>query len=770
MPVQRVKWSGMASKKAARDPFEVDLSEEQEADLVAMLSREVIYAEQARTRIVGDNAQIDENHRRYEGGDRGPKNTPWPGAANLGSTIVTEKVDALRARVMATIFSDPVWVVEGFGDSSGKAALVEMYHQWKAEQENLVFYLGRWVHNSLIEGTGVLEVSDRVVLQRGLKKMKVALQQDHHTGAALLDDKGQFKPVRNAKQKYVEAEDGQPHAIAHVTDVKRTTAGPSYRVISLKDFFVLPGHASEKADVWGYAKRFYRRLPELKCRERDGYYRNVDKLGEQGERQTASGLVTYPSPMQERAGQDIAVQYGETAEKEIWEVLLLADLDEDDYEEWYVVTFSALHKQLLRVQYQNYDTPHYVTCTPFPRPNSVYGYTFADDKLGSLYDEHAALRNMFADRSTLATSAPFLMTEGCPWDPSKKPWGPRQVLKVRDPNELKQLEIKDVPNSVGVQISMCLQLAERLSGMNDTTTGVQSQQDRTLGEVKLVTEQSFIRIDEIVKNIQEGLVDLFNIRHMILIAALENGGEQAPDDLLLSMTQRGFSLPEGGMITADAMRGTFRGKPHNSVEGSDLGKLRGDYSQLLTALNQLGQTNPQIAAYLGQPDVVKAIMTQLGRVYHWPGLVAAFGTTPPPPPQPADGGKPAGPDPQIAMAKIQADTQTKQADIASRERIAALQSHTALAVAGIANQAAAVAQQEEQKADLLSEVMGHIADSIAQGADHQQAASSQQADQSHAMGSQLMDQAHAASSLDAGHANALEMLANQPKPTTPGGE
>lgn len=607
-------------KKTQRDPFEVKLTPERETELVDFICREIDYAEQARDRIAGDGNRIDQAHLMYEGGDRNlAKNFPWPGAANLGSFIVTEKVASMRSRIVGTLFADPVWVVEGFGDAAERAPLVEQFHQWKAEQSKLQQYLVRMTHNALVEGTGVLEVSDRVVQRKGIRRMKALLQRDEATGAAVLDPmSGSPVPVLTASGRYVDAEPGEPHLDMIVSDVSRATAGPSFRVLSLKNFFILPGHASEKEDIWGYVKKVYRRLPELQCREREGFYKNVEELGRHGEREQ--------TPEEERAGTDIPPQFDETAEKEIYECLLLLDLDEDGYEEWYVVTVSRLHRTLLRVQYQDYNTPHYILFTPFPRPNSVYGYSYAYDMLGSLYDEHAALRNMFADRATLAVSAPFLQIEGSPWNPALKPFGPRQVIPVRDLNELKQLEIRDVPQSIPTAIQMVLSAAERISGQNDTSTGLLSQLDRTLGEVRTATEQSFVRIDEVIKNFQEGMEDLFDLLQQIWKAKLEQEPEPAPGELMSSMTERGIQIPDK-MITADILDGVFRGKPHGSVEGADFSKMRVDFAQMITAITQLAQAVPALGVHLNNPQVIRSIVSQIARVYRWPdraNLVSTF--------------------------------------------------------------------------------------------------------------------------------------------------
>ena len=638
-------------KKTQRSPFEVELSEDKQTELVGLLVREIDFAQTARMAIIGDDGSLDDAHQKYLGGDPNlTKDIPWPGAANLGSWIVTEAVDAMRARIMATIFTDPIWVVEGFGKAAERAPIVEEFMQWKADQTKLQQFVGRAVHNSLIEGTGVLEVSDRVTLRTTVRDIKAKLQMDPTSGSVLLGPDFHPQPIRDGEGNFVEIDKpDEPHVRMVAKSVVRAAAGPSYRVLSLKDFYVLPGHASEVADVWAYAKRFFPRLAELQCRQRDGYYQNVDRLGgpASSERLAPTGGVS-DTREREREGQDIAPQQDEqSAEKEIWEITLLADLDDDGYEEWYIVTLSAIHRQILRVQYENYDTPSYVLLVPFPRPDSIYGFSYAKDKLGSLYDEHTALRNMFADRMTLKTSVPILQVEGSPWNPAERPFGPYEVIPVRDLNEVKQFDVADVPQSVIFAMKEVVSAKERLSGMNDTTTGQIADASRTLGEIKLAAQQSWIRIDEAVKNLQQAFEDLFGILLTIWKNKEREKPEPWPGDVLEAMRERAIFI-DSGQVTADLLDGAFRGKPRGSVEASDFSQMRADMVQMITAITQLSQGVPALRMQLNNPATVRSILSQIARVYRWPDRANLVGTftgeaPPPPPPMPGMPGAPGMP-------------------------------------------------------------------------------------------------------------------------------
>jgi hypothetical protein len=600
-----------------RSPFDVKLSETESTDLAAWLSDEIQYALDARNRVIAPGGDVDRFWWRYEQGTRGAGSLPWPDAADLGSFIPPEKVDALRARMMKTIFVEPVWVVEGWGKDAPRAPFVEEFHQWKLEEERLQQWMGKTLHNALVEGTGILECSERAEKRVSLKRASVEAVTGED-GSVLLDENGQPTPRMGDDGRYVVASSEEvPVVDAMIRDTSLVRKGPQYRLLSLRDFLFLPGHAKDQSELFGYAKRFFRRLPELQAREKEGVYSNVDALGTQSEREATQDEL--------RAGTTIAPQRDDTVEKELWEVLFLKDLDGDGIEEWYVATVSIIHRTLLRVQHDDLGMPRYFAFTPFPRTNSVYGYSFTQ-KLESLADEHAAIRNMAADRSTLATSAPIKRVQGALWNPDEQPWGPRAVIDVRDPEELQAFVIPDVPVSVVNREQGILDAAERLSGLNDVALGQNPRTSRTLGEVQLVTEQSFVRMEESLRYCQETLEELFKVRHELWCRALEEEPEEAPARVERILAVRGLQL-EDQRFTAQLLRGNFRGKPRGNVETADVNALRGDYNGFIQAIGMLMQMFPPIAQMImANPEAIRALLEHGLRVYRVPDRQAFLGT------------------------------------------------------------------------------------------------------------------------------------------------
>jgi hypothetical protein len=594
--------------KPLKSPFDVDLSPEQQTQLAQRLSDEIQGALDARQAIIGTGGDLDYWLWYYEQGQN-KASRPWPGAADLTSYIITEAVDAMRARMVKTIFVEPVYIVEGWGDSSKKAPAVEEFHQWKVEEERLQTRVSKVVHTSLLEGTGILEVAEGAEKRKVRNTRDLAIETDA-TGAPILDEKHQPILKRDPETGDFINQTGPGSARTVVSEVQTIRKGPQYRGVSLRDFLFLPGHAQEMSEVWGRAKRFHRRLSELQAREEAGVYQNVNQLSATSDRQA--------TPNETRSGQQIAPQTSDdqldTIEKELWELQVLLDLDGDGMDEYYLVTLSVEHRVLLRCKHDDIGQERYLAFIPFPKPGSVYGYSLPE-KLITLAEEHTAIRNMAADRSTLATNAPILRVQGSLWDPAEQRFGPGAVLDVRDKGELVAMQIPDVPASVIERERNVLQAKERVSGQNDIAIGSTPEVGRTLGEIQIRTEQSFVRMDEAIRYMQETMEDLGQLRHTLWIRAAEADpkGINAPSSVVRSLEMKGAQIPDGA-FTAEMLKGTFRFKPRGSVETADMAHEQQYYNQWLNTMGELGKMFPTIIPFFNREESVRALIEQGLRV------------------------------------------------------------------------------------------------------------------------------------------------------------
>lgn len=627
------------------DPFTVKLSEDRANELAHRLSDEIDYALTARQSIIGEGGDLDYFLWYYEQGQSLRGQLRWPGAADLTSYIVTETVDAMRARMVKTIFDEPFFIVEGFGESAKKAPFVEECHQWWVEQERLQTQMADVIHTALIDGTCIFEVSERAQKRKTTTEEDVALELDAD-GAPILDDKHEPTLKRHPETGDFIPMTGEGSAKVAVARVKTIRKGPQYRVVNLRDFVSLPGHAKDASEVWGKAKRFWKRVPELQALEKTGVYKNIDRLDKTSERN--------PDGFTIRDGTQVAPQLGASVEKELWELQVLLDLDEDGIEEYYIVTVSKEHRVLLRCQHDDIGQERFLSYVPFRKPGSMYGYSLVQ-KILTLAEEHTALRNMIADRSTLVTNAPLTKVQGALWDEIEQPFGPGRVITVRDHNEVKPMVIPDVPASAIERERNVLAAKERVSGQNDVALGQAAEAGQTLGELQIRTEQSFIRMDEAIRYIQETNEDLGQLRHTLYVRMLENEAEgiEPPSSVIRSLENRGQSIP-AGKITADMIQGTFRFKPRGSTSTADVTREQQSYNQWLETMMRLAQMFPPLMMLFSREDAVRALVEQglrVNRVRDRQAFLPPVGVQlMPPPPMPGmPPGQPGQPGQQGAL-------------------------------------------------------------------------------------------------------------------------
>ncbi len=624
----------MAKKNPA---FDVSLTDDEQTTLANDLCREVQGAFDARQAMIGDGGMIDLLDWFYEQGRSQPQDRPFPGAADLTSYFITEDLDAMRCRITKTTRAEPFCVVDAWGDSADKAPMVEAFHEWQIHEEGLPEELAKVAHGALLEDCYVLEVRERIETRKLTETLDVALVTGPEGGPVFgVDGKPQLQ--MDDQGEPVKAQPGQGSATVQRTHTKTRKLGPEYDVISMKDWVALPGHAKHRRQLWGYAKRFTLRVPEIAERVADGVYdaAAAEALGDNPDAPTTLPVAA-----------DVAPQRDQSAEKELFELSLKRDLDGDGREEWYVATLSLKYRVLLRLKLdalvQAIGKPRCVPFVLLPRRNSVYGYSYAEKHL-TLAEEHTALRNMKADRSALATAAPMTVLQGALWDPQLQPFGVGRTLTVRDHNELRQLVVADVPNSVIDSERMLIQAKERVGGLADTAIGVQSQESRTLGENQMVAAGSAVRVEELVGHFQTAVATVMELRHAIWIDALEGTpGLDAPESVMDALSSRGIQL-EGGKFTAEMLKGKFRFKPYGSVETADNSRRIQYFQQGLQALIQLAQAIPAYGQVLQNPDVVKMLMNEWALVYRVrsPQVFLKALAAPPQPALPAAGGMDAG--------------------------------------------------------------------------------------------------------------------------------
>jgi hypothetical protein len=762
--------------KQTRKAFEVKPKGWTYDDLANELATAIEDAESVRT---ATTQEVSYWHTLYEQGrTRTGKNAPWQDAADLTSHLGTQYVDAMRARIMDTVFVEPVYTVEGWGEAAKNAPFVEEFHQWQIEEEGFQTALSRAIHLSLIEPCGVLEVYEDTT-RRPVRKTIQAKWSLAPDGTALVG--ADLTPIFEQKDgKYVEATADEPAGELEIDSYEVICRGPRHRVIPYRDFLRLPGHAVDRGEIWGYAKRFKRRVEELTERVQAGQYdkQAVEDLGTDEE-------VTSETTLADRS---IGVAQGRDGreQKELWELLFLKDLDGTGLR-WYVTTLSVQKRTLLRLQYDDIGRPRFFSLVPFPRPNSTEGYSLIGHKLITSIEEHTAWRNMDADRGAMQLQMPMKVQQGALWDPDAEPIGAKAVIWVRDMREIEPIQIQDVTGTAEERITRTERSAEKIVGMTDVATGSTPLEKRTATETSIVNEMSNIRVKEVIKNIQEPLEEIAQVRHVMWKRALKDMGEEglpAPssvsarlqmrDPQLLQQAHGGEPQQELGLearapnvasgttdlrFTLQMMEGAFRFKPHGSVETANLPQQRQDFSQYVQAMAMLSQVNPMIGGLMQTPQAAKALMAQGLRLFHVQDQQAFLGSEAMQAVEQQAQNAPPHPD----QAKIDADKQMAEDKNKATLEITRMNNEAKLAVAELGATMERLALFLDERARLGTQQQDvHMAElqhqnSLAQTQQQGQQAA-QQADQAH---QQALEQAKHQSALgmvsaEQGQAHALE--------------
>ncbi len=412
------------------------------------------------TSVSGLHENIDRWHKLYETSRRPTKNFPWPNAANFSVPLIMATVDSIHARLTKAVFDvDPLWLCQARVSSAHNiASVAERYLDYWADEMTLSAVLDSMMLNMLIEGVGVVKLD-------WLRKT------------------AQIPSQGDLPSEVVEYD------------------GPGAYHVPLKDFILIPADAPTIDDAVYVGHRVFLTHEQLKVRQEQGIYMNVDELLEKSQGDSTSKKTSHLPRLVNVVGASTP-QYEETNQYEVVE--MYGPYDWGDGPAPSLMTFSPDHGILLRVEpypYQ-YGRPPYIDFNVYPRANFFWGRS-VPEMLESAQEELTAMHNMRADALAIRIAAPILRRLGAAWDPEDQPWAPGQVIDVTDPSEIIQMNMLDVPSSLFAHEQDTLGFVERVTGMSDYFMGRSPSQNRTATEVNRVTSEGLARIDVMVSRFQQ---------------------------------------------------------------------------------------------------------------------------------------------------------------------------------------------------------------------------------------------------------------------------
>lgn len=626
--------------KDAKNPYRIALDDPGRAEFFRDLITELQLAIAARNEYMRDGGLIDQWQAMYE-------QTPdyarmRDGRKDFASWMPTVYVDSLADRVNQVVFGvEPICMVEGWPNATADqsaspdaAAKVEAFHEWQADNERLRLVADKLFRQGLIEGNGLLEVSERKRQVKTKKTMRAAVQLNEH-GAPALDDQLRPIPRRDEQNRLVphmpnDPAFNGPEAPSVDVSYDETSPlgdGPEYNIISTKHFLYLPVHAKDEGQVYGFARRFFLTVADCLQLEQAGTYDGVDQLGTSQERLTTEEDRRLSQNAQEASTDDRAM-------KELWQVSLRVDIDGDGIPEWVIATVSLQHNVGLQLAFDDLAQTRYLSFTPFPRSTSVWGMSMIA-KMWTTIDEHTCWRNLSAEAAEKKVHAPILRQRNSSWKPEIQPWGTENVIDVNSvAGDLAQFNAADVPEGIFLKTREVEEAGERQSGLNDvamlggsSASGGSRGGHATATEVQTDAHASYVRVQAVVDRAQEFMADWYYLRHTLWKRALGSGqsltlpfGHRA----LKGLESRGIFDPANGPLafTAQDLEGTWRFKPRGSVETADVYRLRDDYigfiENVVPALMKLSPSFAQFVA--SNPAFIKACFQDGLRLFRMEAL------------------------------------------------------------------------------------------------------------------------------------------------------
>jgi len=498
--------------------------------------------------------------KAYDGEPASPKKDfPWPGACNVVIPLIGIAVDSIVARIVNTLFSvEPFWTVRPLRPEMERFAKpVESFLEWSRQSEyNMYREVRRWAPEVVKFGWGYLKVP-----------------WDMHT-------------IREFS-----------HGEAGPELMESLIRRPNPHHVLLRDVIPQAGVEDELEQAEWLAQRFYLTDGQLRARQAEGIFHNVDRViaFKQG--------ATTGEGVREKLSR-------------IYEVWCNVALPGQFLADSFVATFHKDTKTILRVIYN----PYFNLKRPFVKAKFIEqegrleGMGIAK-RLFDMQHEITTIHCQQVDNATIANTRFFIGRRGVV-RPRTRVY-PGRFLTVPDPErDIKTVQLGDVYNSMHTLSVEILAFSERASGVSDPSLGRESSVVGTRATATgtlAILQEGNRRFDLNVRDIRDSLSE---VGRLVLELNHQHRPEgfaffvQGPDGQL---TEQVLRLPKEFLASRMAVELTASTATINrDIERQGLMTLLGTLVQYYERTLQIGTliVNPQVPVELKQ---MAATMAEGGR-------------------------------------------------------------------------------------------------------------------------------------------------------------
>lgn len=530
--------------------YNINLELKEEEKLAAEICDDIRTAEEERKSLVDKLQKCYEN---FEGTST-PKSYPWKDCSNVFIPITAISVEALHARLIASILgSKPIFLVkERRAMDLDKKDRVEGFLDYMAtDQVNLFDTLDNWLLLGLIQGTGVLK----------------CIWNDDKRKIYRLDENDDMQPAFEKLNK------------------------PKFFPIDLNDF-IIPSKSKDIQSAPFVAHRLRYRFQDLLEKEKQNIYYNVNKLKSQDDETESADYNKYKDSQ-------VGINEQRYSNKKdgylyIYEVYKKYDFDKDGYDEECIFTVSYKERKIIRAIINPYISQKrpFISFQTLRRPNNFYGIGIPES-IGGLQEQLNTLYNQRNDSVSMVVAKIFKANKGT-IDPTQKEIYPGAIIDVDSMDDLQPLITGDVAVSAYQEEPIVKDYIEKRTGVTDFALGQQKKmgtgRGTATGTLALIQEGN-TRFDLIIKRVNQAMNEL--AKNMIELCyqyfPKETQFKVTKDnkDVFLNITKEDLNLDADYQV---------QGTSSSSNKAIESQQLLNAY-QMLTP-NPLVANNPQRLYYL----------------------------------------------------------------------------------------------------------------------------------------------------------------------------
>ncbi|MFA5376432.1 MAG: hypothetical protein WC455_11870 [Dehalococcoidia bacterium] len=417
---------------------------------------------------------------RFFESDLPEKNDPWEKCSNINVPIIQPDVDTFHSNINGVVLGVSPIVNVVPPPFAADATLKQVAQRVEAAIEtvqtaimNYAQAADQWHLTALMHPSAVIKLPWREEY-RTVKRQQV-------------DKKG-------------------TNALIDVQEIKYR--GPRIETVDINNFVIYPLTAKSIEDAYLVGDRFVLTEDEVNRRVKDGYFDAVPakEVMKRPENELTSSLQDFSN---DERNDQVGIENVDIEQYYFWEVIAPYDVNKDGLMEECVFVLEATTGTIVRATQFPYfhGRRYYVSMAPFLKSVKMFFKRCLPQILEHMQREANAIHNQRADATTQAINKAFKVRKGSLDNPDSIDISPGGVTELDDINDLVEFTLSPVIPGVDLQ-EMNRSNSERASGINDMTTGRQSEGNKTLGELQMVMAKAGSRFEDVIRRVQGAHVEV----------------------------------------------------------------------------------------------------------------------------------------------------------------------------------------------------------------------------------------------------------------------